>query len=207
MIIKKMALGYLGANCYILIDEDTRKALIIAPGAEAKRVVQDVKLEGLDVEAIVLTHGHYDHIGGADEVRQALKTKILIHKKDAHMLEDPSENLSSKYEGGGISFTADQRLTHEDTISFGNTTAKVIHTPGHTQGGICLLIDNHLFAGDTLFLRSVGRSDLPGGNEAQLAKSIKERLYKLDPETTVYPGHGPETTIGFEKEKNFIVRA
>jgi glyoxylase-like metal-dependent hydrolase (beta-lactamase superfamily II) len=207
MILLRLPLGIYAANCYIVGCPETKKACVIDPGGEHDKIVEALKEYDLTCESIVLTHGHMDHIGGLAGLAEKTGAQILIHEEDADMLKDPRINLSGSMGGDAISITANRLLKDNDRIDFGNLRLKVIHTPGHTPGSICLKINEHLFAGDTLFQRSVGRTDLAGGNQNALVQSIKKKLYKLPEDTVVYPGHGPDTTIGFEKKGNMVIRA
>ncbi len=206
MIMIRLPLGIYAANCYILGCPETKKACVIDPGGEHNKILDALKLHDLSLEVIVLTHGHMDHIGGLADLAEATGAQIAIHKDDQMMLEDPKSNLSSAMGAGAISIKADRLLKDGDKIDFGKLRLKVIHTPGHTPGGICLKSGESLFTGDTLFLRSVGRTDLAGGDQNALTQSIKKKLYKLPDDTLVYPGHGPESNIGFEKKSNMVIR-
>lgn len=207
MIMLRLPLGIYAANCYILGCPETKKACVIDPGGEHEKILDALKVHDLTLEVIVLTHGHVDHIGGIAGLAKATGASVAIHEDDADMLVDPRINLSNGMGAGAVSLKADRLLKDGDRIDFGNLRLKVIHTPGHTPGGICLKIGDNLFTGDTLFLRSVGRTDLPGGDHNALIQSIKKKLYKLPEDTVVYPGHGPESSIGFEKKSNMVIQA
>jgi len=191
------------SNCYIIGCEETKEGIVVDPGAEGQRILKKVEELGLKINKIVLTHGHIDHIGALAEVREATGAKVLIHADDAAQLTDSSQNLSA-FVGQKLSVkAADQLLQDGDKIQFGNCTLEVIHTPGHTRGGISLKGEpDILITGDTLFTGSVGRSDFPGGSHSQLISSIKNKLLKFPPETKVYPGHGPSSTIEDEMTGN-----
>lgn len=192
----------MGVNCYLLACEQTKKAILIDPGAGSKMIESWVKDKDFEIVYILLTHGHYDHIGSVEYLRKEFNTKVAIHKDDADMLTDPTKNLSS-FLGKGIALSpAEILLEDNQELEVGEITLKVIHTPGHTPGGICILTDDGLISGDTLFDGSVGRADFPGGNMQLLISSIQNRLMDLPDETVVYPGHESRTTIGRERSSN-----
>ncbi|MBW8017614.1 MAG: MBL fold metallo-hydrolase [Planctomycetes bacterium] len=206
MNIHDFVLGELETNGYVLTcDQDDGKCLIIDSGLENSKLINYLKERNLTPEAIILTHGHADHIVGVRDLRKNFPDiSVVIHKNDAEMLTNPMTNLSALT---GISFTtapADIILEGEQKISFAGIELEVLETPGHTPGGISLYNsdDNVVFSGDTLFAGSVGRSDFPGGNHSQLINSIKEKLLTLPQTTKVYPGHGYMTTISLEKDGN-----
>lgn len=203
MILETLVLGPLQTNCYILGCPASGDGLVIDPGAEAGRVEAVLKKHGLKLGKIILTHGHADHIGACGELKQSTGAKILVHREDAALLTDPHLNLTA-YTGFPCAFPqADVLLDDGDVVELGAaTTLTVLHTPGHTRGSICLLGPNRLFSGDTLFAGSVGRTDFPGGSFKELLNSLKERILPLADDVLVYPGHGPSSTIGFEKREN-----
>lgn len=207
MIFQGLAVGAMDSNCYIIGDQETREGIVIDPGAEAKRILKKVDSLGLKIIAIVLTHGHVDHIGALAEVQEATGAEVWIHAEDAPQLTDANKNLSI-YVGPKMSVKkADRLLQDGDILKVGNLEVEVIHTPGHTRGGISLKCGpDILITGDTLFAGSVGRSDFPGGSHSQLIASIKNKLLKFPDETMVYPGHGPASTIGEEKQHNPFLR-
>lgn len=206
MIFDGFSVGPMDSNCYIVGCEKTREAAVIDPGAEGKRILKKLEALGLTVKCIILTHGHVDHIGALAEVRAATGAPVLIHTDDAEMLTNAQRNLSA-FVGPQIKLKPADRLLQEgDVIDVGAEKLEVIHTPGHTRGGICLKCGSYLITGDTLFAGSVGRSDFPGGSHSQLISSIKKRLLGFPSETRVFPGHGPESTIGEEKQYNPFLR-
>jgi len=206
MIIEKLAVGPLMANCFILGCEKTKEAVVIDPGDETDKILRSLAELGLTVKYIINTHGHFDHVGGNKEMKEATGADILINSLDAPMLSQLSTTAASFGLSTDNSPPPDQTLEDGDTISFGIITLKVIHTPGHSQGGVALFTDGNLFVGDTLFAGSIGRSDLPGGDMHTLISSIKNKLFVLNDDVKVFPGHGPDTTIGQEKRTNPFVR-
>lgn len=208
MHIKKIVTGIYAANCYIIHDGSSKKALVIDPGGSVDEIVRYLKTHELEVEKIVLTHGHVDHIGGADELRRITGADILIHEQDAYMIRDAARNLSKMTGDKTIRFSEDYTLSDRDLLEIGSLKALVIHTPGHSAGGICLKIGEVLFSGDTLFKGSIGRTDLHKGSFESLMSSIMDKLMVLPDDTKVYPGHGPWTSIGYERQYNsFVLQA
>lgn len=206
MQFEKLEVGGLATNCYIVWCEKTKQAAVIDPGGDAPAILAIVRENGLTVKAIINTHGHADHIGAVNAIRQATGAPLLIHAADADLLTSSFRNLST-YIGPGITCApADQLLKEGDTVTFGTVSLTVIETPGHTPGGICLKGDGVLFSGDTLFAESIGRTDFPGGSYSQLIINIKEKLMLLPDDCKVYPGHGPDTTIGWERKMNPFIQ-
>ncbi len=202
MIIKTLEVGPIMANCYILGCEETKEAVVIDPGDEADRILMTLAQDKLKVKYIINTHGHFDHVGANRALKEATKADLMIHAEDEPMLSELALHARSFGLDAENSPPADINISHNDEIKFGNITLKVIHTPGHSRGGVCLLTDKVLIAGDTLFAGSIGRTDLPGGDYETLISSIKTKLLCLDEDTVVYTGHGPSTTIGREKKIN-----
>ena len=208
MWVERHILGELQTNCWLVSDEEGGPVLVIDPAGEAERLL--AALEGRDVAAIVLTHGHFDHLGAAESVLEATGAPLMVHEADAGRI------TSSAPEGTGAALfgyddatrAADRLLADGDTIEAGALRLEVLHTPGHTQGSICLLGDGHLFSGDTVFAGSVGRTDFPGGDARALQRSIGTKIVSLPEATLIHPGHGPDSTIGRERSINpFFPRA
>jgi hydroxyacylglutathione hydrolase len=206
IIIKRLVVGSLSANCYIVGSEAAGEGLVIDPGGNAEYICKEVAGSGLDIKTIVLTHGHSDHIAALYDVQDRTGAEVAIHIEDADFLEGRG-SVSSQF---GISYRTphppDRLLREGDTIDISGLSFTVMHTPGHTPGGICLLGDNMVFTGDTLFRRGIGTTLMPGSSRRQLIDSIQRRLMVLPDSTIVYPGHGRETTIGAERRDNPYVR-
>ncbi len=205
MIIKCLALGPIMANCYILGCEETHEAVVIDPGEEADRILLTLADLKLKVKYIINTHGHFDHAGANRKLKDATGAPLLIHAKDSGMLGHLSEAAAAFGLSAENSPLPDQTIEEGDLIRFGNYELKVIHTPGHSPGGISLYTNGYLFVGDTLFSGSVGRTDFPGGDFEILKSSIQDKLFPLGDDVRVFTGHGPETTIGQEKRFNPFV--
>jgi glyoxylase-like metal-dependent hydrolase (beta-lactamase superfamily II) len=201
-----MEVGNLGTNCYIVFSEKSRQAAIIDPGGSTQEILNVVKKENLTVKYIINTHGHADHVLGNLKVKEATGAPILIHADDADMLVSAQKNLSMYIGGGASCGPADKLLKEGDIIKIDDIELKVLHTPGHTPGGISLLCGKVVISGDTLFAESIGRTDFPGGSYGQLIDSIKKKLIPLGDDVKVYPGHGPDTTIGWERKMNPFIQ-
>lgn len=202
MEIKRLPLGSMGTNCYLAWCPKTLEGVVIDPGFDGETVLKFIEELSLQVKYIINTHGHLDHIGANRELQTALHCPIAIGAEDAPMLTDAMGNLSYHMRQPVTSPAAELLLQDGDCLEFGACILQVLATPGHTSGGISLYAPGVLFAGDTLFNRSVGRSDLPGGNQIQLLDSIVNKLLTLPDETRVLPGHGPESTVGEERMYN-----
>ena len=199
-------LDYFQTNTWLLYDDESKEGVLIDPSAPSEELLRDIHELGLSIAYIVNTHGHGDHIGGNDWFRNQLQAKLAIHKDDAPMLPDNKKNLSVYMDSPIPSHQADLLLKDGDSLPLGKFTIQIIHTPGHTKGGICLLVDKLLISGDTLFEQSIGRTDFPGGNHQQIIHSITSKLFTLAEDVVVYPGHGPRTSIGLEKKTNPFIR-
>lgn len=206
MILKALAVGPIMANCYILGCERTKSAAVIDPGEDADRILMKLAEEKLTLEYIINTHGHFDHVGGNSQLKNASGAELVIHKADEPMLAELGRAAASFGLSAENSPPPDKTVDEGDVISFGDISLKVLHTPGHSPGGISLLTDKIVFVGDSLFAGSIGRTDLPGGDYNTLITSIKTKLLALDEDTTVYTGHGPATTIRQEKRVNPFLR-
>lgn len=203
MILMGLEISSMGVNCYIVGCEETREVAVIDPGGNARAILNMLTENDLKAVYIINTHGHIDHIGANKGVKDATGAQILIHEADAKMLINSASNLSFLMGSGVTSPAADRLLKDGDKIKIGNTVElDVIHTPGHSPGGVCLKTDDIIFVGDTLFQGSIGRTDFPGGSYNQLIQNIKNKLLCYDADVIAYPGHGPATTIGFERQHN-----
>lgn len=184
--ILSVRLGPIETNCYVVGDE--HECLVIDPGWFQIDEL-DKMIDNRRVEAVVATHGHYDHIAGVDAIRNKYRTKLIIHEEDAEMVGSAEANLSSLFGEAGEFRPAEETVKDGDTLSAAGFSFKVLHTPGHTRGGICLYTDGILFCGDTIFAFGVGRTDFPGGSYDELRSSIREKIFPLPDETRIYPGH------------------
>mgnify|MGYP001036694579 CR=1 FL=1 len=202
MNIKRLQAGIYAANCYIVASSDLSEAIVVDPGGDADMILSEINKLAAKVKGILLTHGHGDHIGGVMALNKSLGVPVMVHKADLEMVKSSELNFSSSMAMDEVIIEPDVLLTDGDEISIGNEKLLVIHTPGHTRGGICLYTLGHLITGDTLFKGSIGRTDLYGGDFDTIIRSIKNKLLRLPEDTIVYPGHGPESSIGFEKQRN-----
>lgn len=207
MELKNLVLGPVSTNCYFLINKVTKETIIIDPADRADRIIEKLSGEQLMPVAILLTHGHFDHIMAVEEVRSTYSIPYYIHETDAELMEDPGLNGSFLL-NRDIAAKRDRVLKDKEVLTLAGFSIEVIHTPGHTAGSVCYYIPDEkaLFSGDTLFCNSVGRTDLPTGSDTVILASIEERLLPLPEDTRVYPGHGMMTTIGHEKENNPYLR-
>lgn len=198
MIIKAIPAGIYDANCYIVMDEKTKDAVVLDPGGDGEMLERAIKDMGANVKSILLTHGHMDHVGGVEYLSDKLNVPFYISKIDEEYME------KDNYVFGTIR-NANGYLEDGNDLSFGSLNIKVIATPGHTKGGLCFLIEDKLFTGDTLFQGSIGRTDFIGGSFPEIINSIKTKLLPLGDEIEVYPGHGPKSSIGYEKGYNMYL--
>ncbi len=199
MILEKLTVGFFGTNCYLVGCARTREALVLDPGAEGSRIAEKIEELDLRIKAVVNTHGHIDHILANSRIKSLSRAPLMLHREDLNLYSKP---------GFLLSFLTrklpapEEHLEEGDSITAGELQFKVIHTPGHTPGGVCLYREGHLFTGDTLFAGGVGRTDMRGGSMKQLLQSIKDKLLPLPESTTIYPGHGPSSTLGEEIRNN-----
>lgn len=202
MRFKSMSLGPLGTNCYIV--DDAYNAIVIDPSGEPEKVITYLHDEDLSPKAILLTHAHFDHIGGVDEVRKYFNIDVYIHHEEAKWLEDPKLNGSSLFMGHEITTRNAEHYFTPGIFQFGPISFEIIHTPGHSPGSVSFVFheEGQVVSGDVLFNRGIGRTDLPGGNIEQLELSIRNSLYKLPDSFIINPGHGSRTSIGDEKQHN-----
>ena len=197
-ILKRFVVGSLGTNCYIIADAVTKEACLIDPGSDANLIKIFIARQGLDLKFIINTHGHGDHIAA----NAHFDVPIFIHKLDEDFLTDPNKNLSRMFMAGVVSPKAGRLLQDGDLIKLGALEMKILHTPGHTPGSISVVVDGIAFTGDALFAGSIGRTDFQYGDQGQLMHSITEKLFRLNDDTVIYPGHGESSTIGREKSSN-----
>lgn len=201
--IGSMCLGYVQTNCYFVYDEDKKEALVFDPPTDGEGIYTKLKENGITVAAILLTHGHFDHIMGVNELKTVADVKVYASKYEENVLKSGKLNMSNQF-GTAYIVTPDFLLDDNETVEIAGIKVKMISTPGHTEGSCCYLIEDadYLIAGDTLFSGSCGRTDLPTGSGGTLDRSLKEKLMRLPDEIKVYPGHGESTTIGYERKYN-----
>lgn len=201
--IEEFCVGEVQTNCYFAVNENTKEMFVVDPGASAERLAGEIQNKGYRPVAILLTHGHFDHAGAAEELAKQLHVKIYAHEAEKDTLESPQNNVSVMI-GRPESYHADIYVKDEEVLTLAGFELKVLHTPGHTAGGCCYYIskEDALFSGDTLFCQSVGRTDFPGGSMSRIVRSIKEKLLELPGYTKVYPGHMEATTIEQERQWN-----
>jgi hydroxyacylglutathione hydrolase len=204
MIQKGLMVGLLEVNCYILGDEETKEAVVIDPGGDEDAILEALNHHQLQLKLIIDTHGHFDHVDANQPLKDATGAKIAIHEADAQMLAKPSSEAMF-FTGNRLRLSqADILLKENDVLTFGKYRLKVLHTPGHTPGGISLLLEDHtyVYVGDLLFAGSIGRTDFPGGDYDALISAVRTKIFPLGDNYTVYPGHGPVTTVAQERKYN-----
>ncbi len=202
MKLESLEVGPFASNCFI-VGSEAGEGIVIDPGAEANRILKAIEKLKLDIKLIVATHGHVDHVGAVKEVKEATGAQFAMHGDDVQMLSSGGNFLASLFGVSVSSIPEPEILLHEgDTLEVAGLSFRVLYTPGHSPGGICLLGDGEVFVGDTLFCQSIGRFDFPGASGSQLLNSIHTKLMVLPDSTVVYPGHGPKTTIGDERRWN-----
>jgi hydroxyacylglutathione hydrolase len=204
MIQKALMVGLLEVNCYILGDEETKEAVVIDPGGDEDAILEALNHHKLQLKLIIDTHGHFDHVDANQPLKEATGAKIAIHEADAQMLAKPSAEAMF-FTGNRLRLSqADVLLKENDILTFGKYRLKVLHTPGHTPGGISLLLEDHtyVYVGDLLFAGSIGRTDFPGGDYDALINAVRTKIFPLGDNFTVFPGHGPVTTVDQERKYN-----
>lgn len=202
MKYKEIIVGALETNCYLVYCEETKECAVVDPGAEPERIFPEVAEDALKPIAIINTHGHIDHTGANRDIKDHYGAPLYIHAGDNAMLGKIQQLELSLFLGAKDSPPADHFMNDGDEIKIGNSSLRVLHTPGHSPGSVSLLGDGFLLSGDTLFMEGLGRTDLPGGSQKQLEKSIREKIMTLPVDTVVLPGHGPRTTVGQERVNN-----
>ena len=204
MILETLVVGTLAVNCYIVGSQATHEAVVIDPGDDAPRIMSVLEKKGLKLKYIIFTHGHFDHTGAGKSLKEATHARVLVDEKDAALMKNASGQAALFGMHAPEPPKPDGYLKEGDEVVVGDLELKVIETPGHTQGGICLYMKKQgiVFTGDTLFWGSIGRTDLPGGDYKTIIHSLKQKLGSLPDNTRVLSGHGDETTIGFEKKQN-----
>lgn len=201
MKIEKMVEPYFGENMYILVDEKTKKCAVVDPGGVKDKILNYIKSNSLQLEYILLTHAHGDHIGAVNYIKYQTGAKVVAHSEEKELLLDNRKNLSYSMHCGPQEVDADIYVNDKDKLDLGELRLSFIHTPGHTKGCMCIRVNNEMFTGDTLFAGSIGRTDLYSGNYKQIEKSLK-KLSKYEDNINIHPGHGPSSTLGIEKVSN-----
>ena len=206
MKIAKFILGSMQTNCYFIIDEESKSCIVVDPADDIDVIMKKLSDKGLTCEKIILTHGHFDHMMALEELRARTSAPLYLHEADNELLQDPDKSLMAFYAGIHTPCKpADIALKDADTIDFHGNTIKVMHTPGHTKGSCCFLIDEHMICGDTLFRGNIGRYDFYGGDYTTMLSSL-EKIKALETDYRIYPGHGPSSHLSYEKEYNLYMR-
>ena len=202
-VIQQKVLGMVGTNCYVCMHAEKKEAFIVDPADNAAAIIRLVSNMGAKPCAVLLTHGHFDHIGAADELRRTYEIPVYAHEAEEELLASPTLNLSGSW-ASSIVLKADHLLKDGDKLKTAGFSLRVMHPPGHTEGSCCYVLENEdiLFSGDTLFCQSVGRMDFPGGSALAMRRSIQRLMTELSENVHVLPGHGETTTIGYEKRNN-----
>jgi glyoxylase-like metal-dependent hydrolase (beta-lactamase superfamily II) len=206
MKIEQISVGFMQVFCYLVYDEETKEGILIDPAGNENQLIEHLREKGVKLIYIVNTHGHADHTCGNEPIRKATSAKVVMHATDDALSQRTEVAMFARSMGFQPSGPADVRVKDGDELSFGNLKMKFIHTPGHTPGSCCILIDGNLFTGDTLFVGAVGRTDLPGGSFEQLIQSLQKLVKTLPPDTVVWPGHdygaSPRSTLRHEAQTN-----
>ena len=204
MRINRLVVGPVSTNCYIVSNEETKETFIIDPGEEAESIEQKLQEEQLNLKAILLTHGHFDHMMAVNELLEKHQVEVYIGENEEELLGDPYQNCSGSMMNRPYITKANKTLKDNDVLELAGMTIKVLYTPGHTGGGVCYYLEaeNVLFSGDTVFCQSVGRSDLPTGNGRVLQESIRKKIVPLPEDMQIFPGHGDSTILSYEKKYN-----
>lgn len=209
LLVRKLEVGMLGTNCYILMDEDSCEGFIIDPGAEARRILEAASAAGLECKAILCTHGHMDHVAAAGKVSEGAGAPVLISREDAHVLEGSPHGIGARLGSVLVSKPKSRKVDHlqgDQQIEFGPHSLRVVPTPGHTSGSMSFIAGDHIFCGDLVMQGSIGRTDLRGGSMTQLLDSVRKFVFTMPDETRIHPGHGPSTTVADEKKTNPFLR-
>jgi glyoxylase-like metal-dependent hydrolase (beta-lactamase superfamily II) len=204
MIIEGFPVGPIQANCYIVGDENSHKGVVIDPGDEAERIIERLAHHNLDIDVIFNTHGHFDHVGGNKKLKEATGANIAIHPDDAHYLSKLSESAAAWGMTTENSPPPDMLLADGQVVETEDLRFTVLHTPGHSPGSVSLVLEGAgiVFTGDLIFAGSIGRTDFPGGDYTALIQSVREKIFTLGDDVRILSGHGPQTTVGFEKQHN-----
>lgn len=202
MKVYVLEVGMLATNCYIAVNEELKEGVVVDPGGDAERIIEQIKKLGITVKAIFITHGHSDHIMALSEVRKATGAPVYVSREDADMLTKADRNLSIYINNGLECDPAEHFYGDGDVLTVAGMEFTVYATPGHTKGGVCIKCGDIVFCGDTVFCESIGRTDLPGGSYKEILQSIKNKILPMADDTKLLPGHGPATTVGWERRRN-----